>query len=417
MSAASDKRLIERSLKLRPSNTFNVVSDSPSYPLVNDPRSGTYTRPQDIEVLNTFQNNVLIPSNSGNLSNILNSGGAVDINIPRRSLQIADKATLRFTITNNTGAATTLVNAFQLIDYVQVSSNNGQNILSQIDGDYLYLLTSLYDSTEWAKVSRLCNTTAQWGAPVAIANGATVKYYVPLVGSLFNQAKLNIENVEGDIVFRIFLRPFSQTNAAAGTAPLLQDLSLIINQVNLDISDSMRKKSLYNNNVVQLRYLDSLPQKFSSQTLAASSQYEYQLNSLTGMISHMYIVVRPAGAVGNSLNDFKAISSFDILDSQGISIINMPQDHEFNLFHEFSEFFPGSAMTEYKNVYTYSFSNSPRDAYANGFQAGYLPFEGYERLRINTSSALVPGSYDVIVYPVTYQMLKINRGIVTTTRV
>jgi hypothetical protein len=71
--------------------------------------------------------------------------------------------------------------------------------------------------------------------------------------------------------------------------------------------------------------------RFKPQTLAAASNssYQLQLSNVVGMISHVYFFVRAAGANGFDLNDFKAIGSFDIVDGNGNSIIQYPQESDF----------------------------------------------------------------------------------------
>lgn len=409
----SSNRFREKALSLTKENVFNIQTNEDAFPLVNF--SGVLTRPADTQVLNTFTNNVK-QSATTNLGSILASGGQVDIPIPAKTVQIVDKITLLLGITNSTGAATTLCNAIQLIDNIQLWARNQQVCLSQIDGDYLYCMTSLYKSTAWSLRSSLMNTTAQWGNGAAIANGTTVQYFIPLEGSLFNQAKLNIEQIDGDFTLRIQFRPFSVTNAAAGTAPSLNEASVIINQINLDNLDAMRKRQVYQNNNVSLRYLDSMPQKFPGQALQPSQTYEYTLSALKGMVSHIFFFVRSSGVTGNNLKSFQAINTFDILDSSGVSIINYPQPGAFNLSHEYPEIFPDSSFSLYNNVYCYSFALSPLDGYSNGFQTGYYVFTGNERLRINTPSTLVAGNFDVVAYPVLYQQCKINSNTISSTR-
>ncbi len=413
MSSSTDKRLRERAIALTPENRFNVATNSDAFPL--EQFNGVLTRPADKKILNIFHNNIFQAATTA-VGNLLSSGGQCDVTIPAKTLQIADRATLFFNVTNSSGAATTLCNSIQLIDYIQIMGRNQQQILSQIDGDYLYCLTTLYSSEEWSRRSRLMNITSQWGNGTAIAAGASIQYYVPLEGTLFNQVKLNIEQIDGDFTFRIQFRPFAQTNAAAGTAPTLSQVGVVLNQINLDNMDAMRKRSIYSNGNLSLRYLDPTPQKFPGQALQPGQTYDYTLSALRGLCSHFFFFVRASGATGNNLKTFQSIGSFDILDLSGVSIINYVQPASFNLFHEQCEIFPNSSFAEFNNVYVYHFALSPQDNYDSGMNSGYYPFSGNERLRITTPSTLVAGNFDVVVYPVLYQQCKITQGNIMTTR-
>lgn len=411
MSGATDKNLRERALRISTDNLFQIDTKETAYPLV--PFNNSLTRPFDLNVNNVFQNNVRYAANVA-LGNVIATGGVFDIQIPAKSVQIADKVTLQFTVTNGSGAPTTLVNTIQMIDNIEIWAKNTSVRLTRIEGDYLYCLSALYNSEEWDKRARLMNITGQWGNGTAVPAGNTVNYFVPLEGTLFNQAKLNIEQINGDWTIRVQFRPFSMTNAAAGSAPVLQDAAAIINQVNLDSLDSARKRNMYASNTVAFRYLDAFPQKFLGQALQPSSRYEYTLTALNGLVSHMFIFVRASGAVGNNLKNFQAIQSFDIADPSGASIINYQQTSEFNLFHEYPEIFPYSNFPGFNNVYCYAFAVSPGDNYENGLQTGFYPFTSNERLIINTPSTLVGGAFDIVVYPVSYRQVKIVRGDIST---
>jgi hypothetical protein len=392
---------------------FNVATPEPPYPLVKW-KDGFRTRTADTVIVNTYQNNVLVDPTLNN-ANALSSGGNIDFWLREGQYDIIDSLTLNLNLTNNGAAAASYPNICQLINYVEIAVNNGANLLSSIDGDYLYCLTSTFTSEDWALKSNMMNTTAQWGNGPSLAVGATQNYYVVLKDIVLNQLKLNMKYLQGDIRVRFNFRPWSTTGAGGGTAPTISGIGIILNQINLDSKDQFEKKALYRNvgngipEPIMLRYLDAQRFITSSYSISQNTQYIIPLQNIMGMCSHIYFFLRPSGATGYGLNNFVNIKSFDIVDNNNNSIINYTEGSNFNLYMEYGQFFPRSTLTLYKNLYTYSFNTSPIDSYSMGYQGGFYPFQGYEKLIINSGS-IAAGNYDIIAYFVHYKNIVIADG-------
>lgn len=409
---ASTNDLTSRALSKNPMNLFNTKTPDISFPLVShNSDKNILTRPADNTILNLYNNNVRVQSNT-TLSSILSSGGQVDNIIKAGSVYILDDISIMMSFTNSTGLSATLINSFQILDRIEFYGNNGSDLLSTIDGDKLYLNTCLYDDAEWTNRSRSGNISNVWGAGSAIANSASATYIINLKGSIFNQTKINMKAVKGDILVRSYFRPTSIT-VSAGSAVTLTDYSLILNNIVTDAYDQSIKDMLYQKYQVKLRYYDQRRFLQSAQTLAASTTYTYVLNNISGMVSHLYFFLRASPNVAATVNTFSAISSFDILDSNNASIMNYQQTSDFNLKHEWSEKLPGTLFPVYNNVYLVSFGLSPQQALDSGLISGYFPFDSYQQLQITTGSTFTPGTYDIVVYADVVTDLDVKNGMIS----
>lgn len=367
-------------------------------PYPNHLVGSSYVRTGQSNFFNTIQKNVSY-STSSNVANILSSGGNVDIQIKAKSFAIADGLTLQLVIQNSTGAATTLVRTAMLFNYIQILANNGSVQICQIEPEELWADTALYTSEQWACVSQLQNTSSTWGAPTAIANGSTVTYYLPLMGTVFNQAKLSALGLSSDIIVRLNFAPFSITNAASGAAPTLIGCNIIANCTVLDDSDYQAKLAEYMAFPHRFQYLDTNRQLFASQAMNSSTQYQFKLTGVTGRCPLMAIMVRASGATGNNLTNFTDLDgcTIDLVDVNGSSLLGMQVTGTFLRLHEFPERFRYSQFSTNTRVYFISFSADPVADLLTGTNYGYLPLQGNETLRITTDGGFVNASYDVIV--------------------
>ena len=400
--------LKDQAIKNNPINAFNLITNTPPFPLVEFGSSGMRTRVNDLQVFNGFVNNVWLDPMTGGWNNMLNTGGSIDFWLREGMYDIIDKVTLKLTLTNTSAAAAVYPNMLQLFQRISVACNQGSDLLSQYDGDYLFCMTSTYGNVEWALKSQYLNTNQQWQNNASgLPAGASATYYIPFTGSALNQIKLNMKYIKGDVRVKFELRPWT-TFGQSGTAPQITTCGLILNQTNLDAGDMELKRAVYKtiNGVlpppIQYRYLDQLYFSNGGVAMVPSNKYTYVLNSIRGMVSHLYFFLRPAGATGNNLNAFQNIASFDITDSNGTSIIQWNEDAAFNLSNEYPDFFPDNALTSYLPLYTYSFATSPKDNYAYGTQSGYWTFTNYEKIVITTPSTLVSGNYELVVYAAKY---------------
>lgn len=414
---AFNKAIVKNAVNIAGDNLFNVVSEYAPFPLVQF-SDGIVTRLDDKRVANVFANNVWLDTNT-TVGGLIASGGFVDFWIRHGEYDLIDEIVLSMTLTNNGTTAITFPAIQQMLLRMEIWANNGADLLSSIDGDYLYCLTSSYNANQWALKSIMQNTTAQWGNnTTGIAVGASQTFYLQFRDTLLNQIKLNVKYINGDAKVRFYFLPWTVSGATGATAPTISQIGLIINQINLDTSDMQAKAPLYKNvgdgvpDPVWYRYLDAIRFNYQSMAMTGGQTYKFPLlGSVQGMISHIYFFLRPSGATGFALNNMIPINWFDIQDNSGNSIIQFPQPSNFNLYNEFSQINPESTMPLYKNMYTYNFNVGVQSSYATGSQGGFYPFYGYESLVVNMPSTLSAGNYDLVSYWCQYKILKERDGV------
>lgn len=409
------RKLISGALGLSKLNTLNVASQTAPFPLIQL-APGVMTRAGDLQVTNCYTNNVSVSTNTS-FGSLMSSGGNLDFWIRAGQYDIVNELTLVLNVTNGGAAAVMFPPIPQIFNTIEIDVNEGNNVLSRFEGDYLYCLTSNFGNIEWAAKSTLMNTNQQWANnAVGLAAGASATYYMPLKYTALNQAKLNMRYIKNDIMVRFTFWPWATSGAGGAAAPTITSCSLILNQINLDITDQEAKAPLYVNvgngvpDPIALRYLDRIRFYQGSVAMSPNTTYSWQLSNIRGMISHLYFFVRPAGATGFGLNNFQQIGWFDIVDNNNNTIIQYQQPSAFNLLEEYPDFWPDSPLSQNKNLYTYSFNLSPKDSYAFGSQNGFYPFTTYEQLVINTGSTLAAGNFDVVVFAVQYVNMTITDG-------
>lgn len=349
-------------------------------------------------------NTEMLPD-SGSLANALSSGDQIYFKIPRGTVFSANGVTLELDIVNNTGAATTLCDAYHLIDRITFYGPNGSKELQYIEGDALYISTILVDQTKWASVALLANTTNAWGNGSAIGNGASVKYYIKVLANIWSTSKQILSRVNGDLRIEVRFKPFSVTNAAAGAAPTLRNATLILDDYRVDSNERMSIEQIP---VRDGRFYDIVPQKFT-QTLAASTEYTFRLTGLKGLASMLLFFIRASGATGNALKTFQAVDSFEFEDATGKNLIGgNQQDSDFNRYHETPELFD-SEFARVHPLYLISASTDPVSDLLMGQLNGYMVLSGDEMLRFTTPSTLVGGSFEITIYGYIASHVRVNQ--------
>ena len=309
---------------------------------------------------------------SSSLSNVLSSNGFADIILTRGSGcgPITD-VTLKIQITNSTGAACTVSPAPLLINYVQILGNGGGVVVQQIQGFDLWLNTMLLDYNDWVNYSNVINTSSTWGAGTAIANGSSATYYVKLLGSVFQQCNIPLYALSGDIIIRTF---FQGTLAVeSGTVPTMTGLSALIEFEELPRAYIAKSMEDYNRSDIthSFKYLWYTQQLFSG-TFNPSQMYQNMLAGANGLCPFFSYYLQAQGASGAELRQYQNLQQFNLLDSDGNSLIGgQPVDSAYNRYIQNSNWFD-SDIFDNLAVFNWSHTLSPKDAAVSGKNYGFF---------------------------------------------
>lgn len=137
------------------------------------------------------------------------------------------------------------------------------------------------------------------------------------------------------------------------------------------------------------RYLQVVTQ--SQQVISGANAVSFKLTNFQGQLSFFYFVVRPlSGLTGNSQYSFTAIRDFEVKTSTGTSLCGgNPISHSMALFYINRNWVRSSFQSESgMNVYLYSYSPDPAEAFESGVGVNAYNYTGDELLTINFNSAL-----------------------------
>jgi len=336
------------------------------------------------------------------------AGSGFDIRIPAGSGHIITGHVLRLGITNNTGAACTLIPADLLIDRIEVWGNNANLLVQTLYGDAMWADNDLMSKEQWSLNAAVSNTTNAWGAGASIANGAQVTYYLPFSSAL-SVGGVFLGGLKGDLFIRVFFRTGSATICEAGAAPTLSSLSCILQTRELSPSKLAKMQRAYASGVFDHPYLSQINQSVS-QTFNASTQYDQVLSGVTGMVSHAWIMLR-ASTLAAGLRTFAStIDSYNLLDESGNSITGLSIiPAAYGRYVKAAEWFPGD-MGISLPILSWSHNQHPTLSMETGANYGFHAYDSKEILRLTTSAAHANAVYELRMIAYIYRLLRVNAG-------
>jgi hypothetical protein len=348
----------------------------------------------------------LVYQSQTSTSNVLASGGIVDIICPAGSASVVDQAAIELNLSNGTGAACTVSPAQLLLSYLEIAGNSGNQLIQRLDGfGNMFLGTSILSPAQYTIEASATNQTL-WAAPVAIANNGTATYTIPLHECFFEQNELFLGGLSGDIRFRLY---FNASSIENGAMPSLVSATLRLSCRELpDYAVSLMKAD-YLSGLHDFRYLNPV---VNSQTLtmAASQTYSIQLSGLVGMSSGLMFTVRQTPVTAAAIRTPVAIASFAILDASGRNVIGgSPLSAQQNRLMWNNDGFD-TLMPTVLNVYEYQHQRAVQIGWLRGAVSGGFGYSGKEQLQITTPAGFSGGQYQIDVFSLNYGVLRVNKG-------
>lgn len=327
---------------------------------------------------------------SGNYTNILNTGGGVQVFLTRGSGSgpLAGPMFLRMQVYNPNGATAAYFEPAPLwihnIQYftpsgAPISTQDGQglwhNITENTSGDVMY---------EWEKA---IVTDPSFGAGDPILPLQTANIYIPLIGDPLSCGKFLTAAMSGDLQVLINFLPAASFQLSG---PACNLTNLTIDTLQGQLSEGSLNTLISQYKMGKHDWFYPYERVMTvTQNWNAGSQYQVQLNGIAGDVTFVRFALYPS-LLGTDLASPVPISSFQFLNNAGEPISGMQViEADFNRFILQPKYFKGRSSRRTKK-YAFVWSKNMEGAQSlimDGAKYGSYPFTNKESLIINTASA------------------------------
>jgi hypothetical protein len=184
----------------------------------------------------------------------------------------------------------TLVPAPLIIDFIQIYS--GQVLIETVYGDACWLSNAWLTQEEWTRLAAVSNASTSFGTGAATSANGSAQYFINIPCHL-SQCEIFLPAVKPDYLFKVnFRRSTEWTVAGTGVASIGANTNLIFSCTDITPHEYKKQEDKYAKNPHTFRYVQQIIQSYSSQNLAASSNYSLKLDSIIGAFSHFMGMVR-----------------------------------------------------------------------------------------------------------------------------
>lgn len=376
--------------------------------------SGQYITIPAHQNLSIYQNafDIELSPTTGAHSNLLSTGGAVEININENGGGgFLDRVLIEFDVTNSSGAACTLVPSPLLIDNVQIMTMGAGNLLQTIPGDHLFTDLAYLSDNNLATIASYLNSTASLGAPTAIAAGATVDYAVPILSSFFTQGHIYLPAIKGGgFLIRVNFRSSSDT-LQSGAVPTISNIKLHLHGATLPKDDHDRVVAQYASSILHFKFSNSFASHFPV-SISANNPVSLTLTSMTGVYAGGFLIIR-ASQTKADLHTYVPLGNgrFNITDGNNNSLNGIPKRGEFNRVWDWQNQFDNTVSTS-KAIYVVSHGPSLKTFLDHGTVSGCNTYDGLNKIELYPDSTWTTGSYVVSYLAKQYATLRVENGFV-----
>lgn len=270
----------------------------------------------DLYYTNLFLN---VPSNL-----FANNGARFTSNLYAGSFETLKGATLKATVTVNSASAV-LAPMSYWFNRIECRGNGGS-------GDYLHILyddnlnsnLSVLDNDRLHQILPNANYSDNWGERNSLAAGQSRTFYLPLVGSVFDNSNLMVQHLNSDILFDFY--PASTIVVSGSGTVTCQELSLVCNTEELTDLDKQEHEKIHANFVNTSGYIDVVPITFPAQLLTAGIQTKLDISNIRGKCAYFDLIIRAQSSSNTDNGRLKYVSigdntgTLDILDAGSKSV-------------------------------------------------------------------------------------------------
>ena len=337
--------------------------------------------------------------------------------IQQGSLSFIKSATLKITV--QLSAKSVLSQVADWFERIEVKAQNGSKLLTTLFSDTNFFHYNLIDGQKLRKLKAIGLIDNDWTSiDVTRVAGEIVTVYLPLIGSVFGLSDMYFENSVGDMNIEFYPNPdgILTTNDVATVSCLGMDL--IVEKEVLTAKDQETHLAHFSKSISHCRFLEPIENHTYSFQMNNGQEYKFDLDAITGDVSHILVLIRPSGLHIKSQGGYQnythigADSLVDILDSSGKSLFGQGSGVPYGYLS--SEVFNGHISTDfnsYKNPILIPFCKNVVNSY-HGVKDSFLPLRGQRHYVSITpkNSSWANGTYDVRIYCFIHRTLAHHNG-------
>jgi hypothetical protein len=337
-----------------------------------------------------FQPSTAMPS--------LASQSQVDIRVPAGAVSVVRDFYLEIDLKNNGVNPAILAGSYvhNLIDRIELLGENGSQILQRWSNTSLQTAI-LYDSIQSNNHRKQMNALD----PTGVAAGVSVKTYLRLPWSVFNTGHVNLKGFKSDIFVRIFFRPDSDSFSSYPDVCVLTNVAVHIESINWSSPIDKALTSRARSTVQHYKSWNWVESK-EIMNLAPSSSYDIRLSSVLGLVSAVFVWIRPNGHNGAATVDSERVETFSLNDASGKSILGSASfDADVQRIHKEQNDMLGDVVSAEnkslveKVLYLPLAFNDKNNLNSGSLVGGYYPADGHMRFQFTTGAALVAGNFEI----------------------
>lgn len=393
-------------------NNPNAYNDIPQTMNVSGKQAEAFTN-KSVEQRREM---VFVNPSSAISSNVLD-GAVLDYRVENVIDRIS-ACYLRVTYNNASGGNFVMCPPSGWLASIEIYANNGSTLLYQSSAANIeqWILDSCFrDRNEHNTTAAIRGTNSAYTtAQITIANGATGSYYVCIAPQFFRSLHLRAYSFDGNLLIRLRFQSASLNYITSGSWTTTEAVLLFSGY---NESEHQQKYILSKATIPKCLSYYSFQRHNETQTLAASTKYQVRLSGIRGHVNFLAFGLRPIANASDPNLQFTFVrpDSFDILNASNQSITGFKPQTVNDMILMASHLLPNEFILN-TNLSVWSFSQNPQQDIATGSNNGYEQFEGFHSLEWNTSSALTPGSYQILVYAICNEALIIQNAQLSSTR-
>jgi hypothetical protein len=325
--------------------------------------------------------------------------------------KIVDRAYLRITFNNGTATVCNF-NPFMAIQQIRLLSGNGSQVIANLQGgglDQLRQFAYLLTESQVANFSQDTNISTVLGLGSGIPASSSRTFILPLWcmpwQGVNDQFSLNFG--QNDLILEVTTQDAAQY-VEAGTASTLtiSNPQLILNVVEPTMEYRNQITAAIRDRTYKFAYVDT--QLYTStQTLNASTEYNFTLSSINGLVATLLIGVYDISTPAGRRTPI-AVESYYITDSAGQNILGGNTiTSDYNRMEK-AQHFEDTLAPRYFNEILESFAERPDLTMKEQIGTGVYYFDGFQRLYLTTPATWTNGSYQVNVSARIYTVLTVD---------
>jgi hypothetical protein len=328
---------------------------------------------------------------NGSFSTILQTGGTVQCPILRGTGSgHVDEAWLRLKVVNNSGSSLQYLPVPAMINYHYFQTPAGATIQTQQGSQLWVHIAGDVPQEQWYMVSQALNSNSNYECGAIIPNGATVTWFVPLLGSFLSAGGFFIPATSGDMQYYVNFWSGTTTKVLGSNG-----YDLTVSEMSIDMKMEQLPPPLLKN--LQLIYsskrFDYIIPYFKnqpfSQQLTAGQNTLLTLSNISGDVIFIDYLIRNS-YVGEDLINYQVSDSYQYQNQEGVGISSQQY-----LGSTFSQ----KIMWPQQNLGSFTYNKfivrhvfptigtAPREILRKGLKLGAYPFDNHCLLSINNSAA------------------------------